>query len=266
MLASSQVLCCKLCSLQRDAALVLRVHAGSKGVLRHRCATLACLAVEQLHVLRQPGVLVQQERRVGCCQRLQGQCCCVEAVELRAHAVAVHAVGAVLQTHNEKERGGKQSALPLAGGLCKLLLWAPVDRFSSQNKLSSARVPSSHLLHCLLAFMLQLHLVHLVASNQLQHAEAVTILRTKLGTVLLLQADRKRGGKDASQQPDIKPSLQRQHTPVAVVLDRNRTHHCARLMRGSGCSWAHSAAHTTAVCRSCASPWRAQPPGGWQTR
>lgn len=55
--------------------------------------------------------------------------------------------------------------------------------------------------------MLQLHLVHLVASNQLQHAEAVTILGTKLGAVLLLQADGKSRGKIASQQPDIKPSF-----------------------------------------------------------
>jgi hypothetical protein len=43
----------------------------------------------------------------------------------------------------------------------------------------------SYLQHCL-AFVLQLHLVHLVATNQLQHAEAVSILWTKLGAVLLL--------------------------------------------------------------------------------
>jgi fermentation-respiration switch protein FrsA (DUF1100 family) len=39
-----------------------------------------------------------------------------------------------------------------------------------------------------LAFMLQLHFVHLMPAHQLQHAEAVTILWAKLGTVFLLQS------------------------------------------------------------------------------
>lgn len=142
VLASSQVLR-KLCGLHAGhAALLLRVHVGSKLAQMVAVGGLAgAHAVEQLllHVLGQPGVLAEQQGRVGGSQGLEGQCGCVEAVEVGGHAVGhavldAAAVWQLLQTH---KRG------------------AGIHTRSSKSAQGSSQQPEHHNMH-----VVQVQVVH----------------------------------------------------------------------------------------------------------